>query len=394
MDTPNNEREKELFHEAYAREYPLSAQAIKASIDVNNDARESYDCGLWGWLQRAAIPPVSAPAVDAAVAMADSVPPVFPLSDEQLLELRQVARTYNEVGFPKYARELFSRLGISTSVPAVVDAAPTSYVHEVPEHCDRIVHKGRYYSIELLAPVSVAQDAAGEPVARTAPFNNCQFQHCYLPGQCRAEGKCHHPVPGAWRGRGTAPAIHAVDAAPTGVHPVAEQCARFVELYRREHAHSHETEEACTTIAEALRDHAGLTKTKAVAANGVAIPAVEPMSGRWKVRERRSPAGELVDCFVEAPAERDMAYGLEVLGDDYAGYGGVERKLQHCQLIVARVNAAPDAQRTDAEGLTHSQRIAIETAMAWLPLGHSARAEIREFLDAAIEAAQDGGGKS
>ncbi len=26
-----------------------------------------------------------------------------------------------------------------------------------------------------------------------APFNNCQFRECDLPGQCRSEGKCHHP---------------------------------------------------------------------------------------------------------------------------------------------------------------------------------------------------------
>jgi hypothetical protein len=26
-----------------------------------------------------------------------------------------------------------------------------------------------------------------------APFSNCQFRECDLPGQCRSEGKCHHP---------------------------------------------------------------------------------------------------------------------------------------------------------------------------------------------------------
>jgi hypothetical protein len=60
----------------------------------------------------------------------------------------------------------------------------------------------------------------------------------------------------------------------------------------------------------------------------------------WKVRERRNREGELLDCFIEAPPEGDMAYALEVLGDDYTGYGGVERKLEHCQLIVSLVNAA------------------------------------------------------
>jgi|SRR5882672_1631116 len=29
---------------------------------------------------------------------------------------------------------------------------------------------------------------------RTAPFANCQFRECDLPGQCKGEGRCHHPV--------------------------------------------------------------------------------------------------------------------------------------------------------------------------------------------------------
>jgi hypothetical protein len=61
--------------------------------------------------------------------------------------------------------------------------------------------------------------------------------------------------------------------------------------------------------------------------------------GAWKVRERRKADGSLIDCFVEAPKENDMAYGLEVLGDDYTGYGDVERKYEDCRRVVACVNA-------------------------------------------------------
>lgn len=25
------------------------------------------------------------------------------------------------------------------------------------------------------------------------PFDNCKYKICDLPGQCRTEGKCHHP---------------------------------------------------------------------------------------------------------------------------------------------------------------------------------------------------------
>jgi len=59
----------------------------------------------------------------------------------------------------------------------------------------------------------------------------------------------------------------------------------------------------------------------------------------WRVREHRvGNDGPLLGCFVEAPAEGDMPYALEVLGDDYTGYGGIERKYEHCQMIVAWAN--------------------------------------------------------
>ncbi|MFM0226116.1 hypothetical protein [Paraburkholderia dipogonis] len=37
-------------------------------------------------------------------------------------------------------------------------------------------------------------------IGTQAPFSNCRFKFCDLPGQCRDEGKCHHPaVPAAQR---------------------------------------------------------------------------------------------------------------------------------------------------------------------------------------------------
>lgn len=33
----------------------------------------------------------------------------------------------------------------------------------------------------------------GENADSNPPFSNCSFRICDLPGQCRAEGKCHHP---------------------------------------------------------------------------------------------------------------------------------------------------------------------------------------------------------
>lgn len=59
----------------------------------------------------------SATAAHAVVAKhlartAPSAPAVDALTDEQWEELRLIARTYNETGFPKYAREFFSRIAV------------------------------------------------------------------------------------------------------------------------------------------------------------------------------------------------------------------------------------------------------------------------------------------
>lgn len=92
-----------------------------------------------------------------------------------------------------------------------------------------------------------------------------------------------------------------------------------------------------------------------------------PVAGKalgWRVRERRSTDGELLDCFVEAPKAAGMAYALEVLGDDYNGYGDVEGKLKHCQMIVAWANAAPQASEA-VRNAALEDRAAIE-AMAHL----------------------------
>jgi hypothetical protein len=49
------------------------------------------------------------------------------------------------------------------------------------------------YSCEERAAPDVDALTTGA-VHRTAPFSNCKFRECDLPGQCRSEGKCHHPA--------------------------------------------------------------------------------------------------------------------------------------------------------------------------------------------------------
>jgi hypothetical protein len=48
-------------------------------------------------------------------------------------------------------------------------------------------------TLKLLRAVlaQTEQPAQGE---RNTPFANCRFQICDLPGQCKGEGKCHHPA--------------------------------------------------------------------------------------------------------------------------------------------------------------------------------------------------------
>jgi len=105
----------------------------------------------------------------------------------------------------------------------------------------------------------------------------------------------------------------------------------------------------------------------------------------WIVRERRDSDGELRDCFVQAPAVAGMPYGLEVLGDDYTGYGDVQSKLEHCKLIVAWANAACTGAPTVRDDLSadgaHAQHKASAQALIraiarTYPVGMELKAEI------------------
>jgi hypothetical protein len=40
----------------------------------------------------------------------------------------------------------------------------------------------------------LSDKSASDAQPKNAPFANCQFRECDLPGQCRSEGKCHHPT--------------------------------------------------------------------------------------------------------------------------------------------------------------------------------------------------------
>jgi hypothetical protein len=55
-------------------------------------------------------------------------------------------------------------------------------------------HWQHVWDCMLDAAPAAPQAPAVSAVDRTPPFSNCRFRECDLPGQCRSEGKCHHPV--------------------------------------------------------------------------------------------------------------------------------------------------------------------------------------------------------
>jgi len=65
-----------------------------------------------------------------------------------------------------------------------------------------------------------AAPQAPAPVGeKQTPYANCRYRICDLPGQCRGEGKCHHPA--------AAPQA----PAPTGIElPNTPGCQLFIDL--------------------------------------------------------------------------------------------------------------------------------------------------------------------
>lgn len=59
--------------------------------------------------------------------------------------------------------------------------------------------------------------------------------------------------------------------------------------------------------------------------------AKKASKGRWHYRKKGSMPG-----FVQADVpDANMPYGLEVLGDDYCGFGDDEQRERDCQFVAA-----------------------------------------------------------
>jgi hypothetical protein len=140
--------------------------------------------------------------------------------------------------------------------------------------------------------------------------------------------------------------------------------------------------------------------------NGIAIPAAEPVidaSGTFEcpicgddtthdhtseeVSKHRAKQKQLAD------AQRTDAEGLTIPAPtkeilEMCGWNCMTRREEvarnrYFAVVEYALTARPASSAQPVMTLTHAQRIAIETAMAWLPIGNSARDEIRSFLEAA-----------
>ncbi|OXI29615.1 hypothetical protein CFB84_43505 [Burkholderia aenigmatica] len=134
-----------------------------------------------------------------------------------------------------------------------------------------------------------------------------------------------------------APRDERVEAAAIAMHAIRRDLAKGVGDLSFDMAFD--------TLPDEIKDvDRALARAAILAAFPVEQHEAAPVGLGWRVREMRAPDGTLTDCFVEAPAEGDMAYGLQVLGDDYTGYGDIHRKHEHCKMIVAWANAKPTPQ--------------------------------------------------
>ena len=99
-------------------------------------------------------------------------------------------------------RELHAAVEADTAALSPL-AAPNSLLRDIDEMLGKIAvgHPAWPLLGRCAEALMDKQEAAPSHSAAptNAPFSNCRFQECDLPGQCVGEGKCHHPrmVPAA-----------------------------------------------------------------------------------------------------------------------------------------------------------------------------------------------------
>lgn len=80
---------------------------------------------------------------------------------------------------------------------AAFAAAKAEYdrLHRAPQASAPVAGEATKPRPPMLRIAGVSEDVLRRAATRnfTPPFGNCSFRMCDLPGQCRGEGKCHHP---------------------------------------------------------------------------------------------------------------------------------------------------------------------------------------------------------
>jgi hypothetical protein len=115
--------------------------------------------------------------------------------EKQTLQAPQMQRAFNRAAdalrenVPSHEPADCEALDLPDWIKNAKPPAPAQAEKQACAHC-----KCNYPLHDLDCPVAVAgMREKAEQQRDNPPFSNCSFRLCDLPGQCRGEGKCHHP---------------------------------------------------------------------------------------------------------------------------------------------------------------------------------------------------------
>ncbi|WP_033460366.1 hypothetical protein [Bordetella bronchiseptica] len=168
---------------------------------------------------------------------------------------------------------------------------PTAAAFSIPDGEHQL-----FLSPAALQASPVAGGAAHEPLPGRfkPPFDNCSFRMCDLPGQCRGEGKCHHPVSAAPQ----APAGWRWTLHPAGLHPDVYAAAAARDSTEAAPEVAGVTLDGCLETLFRIGEHLGIdyaeSRKQPGAPSGVYIKAIEVRVSQ-AVDATREEAAKLMD---------------------------------------------------------------------------------------------------
>ncbi|WP_244119442.1 hypothetical protein [Burkholderia gladioli] len=165
----------ELIDQAIAPTIADAVECVRAAADVPPHVRFSMESTA-RWLESGCDPRAAAKEIRASLAKLDAAP-AAPVAEQE-----EMIRFCPECG----------RLG---DIPEGFQACcpDWSEARVVPKRfADLCAETFKLCTSQPFRNSAQAVAADGAALSGT-PFANCQFRICDLPGQCKAEGKCHHP---------------------------------------------------------------------------------------------------------------------------------------------------------------------------------------------------------